>query len=135
MSMAEEQKPSTTEIEGLKKELADIKHDMMRQELEDIKREKMRQELEEIKAEQAQKQQVYYERYVPRLSIITVIMATATLLAAGYILGMLYPFNLVSEVDKYLVGYGLPIGASLLLTIVSVVLFFIGMGLVTMAKR
>ncbi len=135
MSMAEGQKPEEGDIAELKKELADIKRDMMRQELEDIKREKMRQELEEIKAEQAQKQQVYYERYVPRLSIITVIMATATLLAAGYVIGMLYPFNLVAEVDKYLTGYGLPIGAPLLLTIVSVVLFFIGLGLVTMAKK
>jgi len=133
--MAEEQKPSTTDVEELKKELADIKRDMMRQELEDIKQEKMREELKEIKAEQAQKQQVYYERYVPRLSIITVIMATATLLAAGYVIGMLYPLNLVAEVDKYLTGYGLPIGAPLLLTIVSVALFFIGLGLVTMAKR
>lgn len=132
--MAEEQKPAETDIAELKKELADIKRDMMRQELEDIKREKMRQELEEIKAEQAQKQ-VYYEHYVPRLSILTVIMATATLLAAGYIIGTLYPSNLVAEVDKYLVGYGLPIGASLLLAIVSLVLFFIGLGLVTMAKK
>ncbi len=133
--MAEGQKPEEGDIAELKKELADIKRDMMRQELEDIKREKMRQELEDIKAEQAQKQQIYYERYVPRLSILTVIMATATLLAAGYIIGMLYPFNLVTEVDRYLTGYGLPIGAPLLLTIISVVLFFIGLGLVTMAKK
>lgn len=132
--MAEEQKPAAADIEELKKELAGIKNDMMRKELEDIKRDKMRRELEEIKAEQAQKQP-YYAPYVPRLSILTVIMAVATLLAAGYIIGTLYPFNLVAEVDKYLAGYGFPISTSLLLTVVAVILFFIGLGFVTMAKK
>lgn len=132
--MAEDQKPAAADIDKLKKELAGIKNDMMRNELEDIKREKMREELEEIKAEQAQKRP-YYAPYVPRLSILTVIMAVATLLAAGYIIGTLYQFGLTDEVNKYLAAYGVPISASILLTVVSVVLFFIGLGLVTMSKK
>jgi hypothetical protein len=133
--MVEDQKPAAADIDELKKELAGIKNEMMRKELEDIKRDKMREELEEIKAEQAQLPPRRYVPYVPRLSILTVIMAVATLLAAGYIIGTLYQFGLTGEVNKYLVAYGFPIDASILLTVVSVVLFFIGLGLVTMARK
>jgi hypothetical protein len=134
--MVEEQKPTLSEIEALKKELADIKNEMMRKELEDIKREKMRQELEEIKAEQANKgQQQYYVRYTPKLSILTVIMGVLALLVAGYMLGTVYSINMAAEVDKYLISYNLPISGSLVVAIVGVVLAFIGLGLVTVAKK
>ena len=130
--MVEERKPA--DIEELKKELADIKREMMRNELEDIKREKMRQELEEMKAEQAAKQE-YHAPYRPRLSIVTAIMAALTLLIAGYVLGTLYGFNMAAEVDKYLINYNLPISGSILLTVIAIVLAFIGFGLVTVAKK
>ncbi|HTY90292.1 MAG TPA: hypothetical protein VMC84_03875 [Methanocella sp.] len=133
--MVEDEKPETAGIEDLKKELASIKNEMMWNELEDIKKEKMREELEAIKAEQAEKQQRYYVPYTPRLSILTVIMAMATLLAAGYLIGTLYQFGLTDEVSRYLAAYSIPISASILLTVASVVLFFIGLGLVTMAKK
>lgn len=132
--MVEEQKPADTE--ALKKELADIKREMMRKELEEIKREKMRQELEEMKAEQASKEQPqYYVHHKPGLSILTVIMAVLALLVAGYMLGTVYSFNMAAEVDKYLVSYNLPISGSLVVAIVGVVLAFIGLGLVTVAKK
>lgn len=133
--MVEEQKPADTE--ALKKELADIKREMMRKELEEIKREKMRQEFEELTAEQAKKQepQQYYAPHKPRLSILTVIMAVLTLLVAGYMLGTVYGFNMAAEVDKYLISYNLPISGSLVVAIVGVVLAFIGLGLVTVAKK
>jgi predicted unusual protein kinase regulating ubiquinone biosynthesis (AarF/ABC1/UbiB family) len=132
--MVEEQKPA--DIEALKNELAEIKRDMMRKELEDIKREKMRQELEEMKAEQATKEtQQYYVRHTPKLSILTAIMAVLALLVAGYMLGTVYGFNMAAEVDKYLISYNLPISGSLVVAIVAVVLAFIGLGLVTVAKK
>ena len=132
--MVEDQKPRTGDIEELKKELAGIKNDMMRQELEDIKRDKMREELEEIKAEQAQMQQQYVP-YVPRFSILSAIFAVAAVLAAGYIIGTLYQFGLTDEVNKYLISYGFPISARILLTVVSIVLLCIGIGLVTVVKK
>jgi predicted unusual protein kinase regulating ubiquinone biosynthesis (AarF/ABC1/UbiB family) len=132
--MVEEQKPA--DIETLKNELAEIKRDMMRKELEDIKREKMRQELEEMKAEQATKETPqYYVRHTPKLSILTAIMAVLALLVAGYMLGTVYGFNMAAEVDKYLISYNLPISGSLVVAIVAVVLAFIGLGLVTVAKK
>jgi hypothetical protein len=132
--MVEEQKPA--DIEALKKELDEIKREMMRDELEDIKREKMWEELEEMKAEQASKaEQQYYKRHTPKLSIPTVIMAVLTLLMAGYMLGTVYWFDMAKEIDNYLVILHLPISGSILLTIVAVVLAFIGLGLVTVAKR
>ena len=133
--MVEEQKPS--DIDALKKELADIKNEMARKELEDIKRDKMRLELEELKAEQAKTHVVeqYYEPHKPKLSILTTIMAILTLAVAGYVLGTLYGYNLAAEADRYLTSYQLPISGSLLLTIASVVLIFIGLGFVTIAKK
>ena len=132
--MVEDQKPQTGDIDELKKELAGIKNDMMRKELEDIKRDKMREELAEIKAEQTQMEQRFVP-YVPRFSILTAIFAVATLLAAGYIIGTLYQFGLTDEVSKYLTAYNFPIGASILLTVVSVVLLCIGIGLVTVIRK
>jgi hypothetical protein len=134
--IVEGQKPSPSDIEALKKELAEMKNEMMRKELEEIKREKMKEELEEMKAESARQQAPrYVEVYVPQLSILNVIMAGASLLVAGYLLGILYGFNIAAEVDKYLVSYGYPAVGALLLTVASVVLIFIGLGLVTMAKK
>jgi hypothetical protein len=135
--MVEDTKSASTEdIETLKKELAAIKNEMMHKELEEIKREKMKEELEEMKAESARQQAPrYVEVYMPQLSIINVIMAGATLLIAGYMLGILYGFNLAAQVDKYLASYSFPTVGSLLLTVVSVVLIFIGLGLITMAKK
>jgi hypothetical protein len=133
--MVDEQKPASSDIEVLKKELASIKNDMMRKELEEIKREKMREELEELKAEQAQKGQANYAPYKPKLSILTVVVAGATLMGAGYILGTVYSFDLAAEVEKELVPLGLPIGGVLLLTIIGIVLAFLGLGLITTAKR
>jgi hypothetical protein len=134
--MVEEQKPTPSEIEALKKELAEIKREMMIKELEDIKREKMRQELEELKAEQASNEtQRYYVRHTPKLSILTVIMAVLALLVAGYMLGTVYGYDLAGEVDKYLISYNLPINGSLVVAIVAVVLAFIGLGLMTVAKK
>jgi hypothetical protein len=128
--VVEEKTPS--DMEELKKELAAIKSELMRKELEEIKREKMRQELEELKAEQAQGQMA---PALPRLSIITALMAVLTLVIAGYMLGTLFPFCLAGEVDGYIAGYGYPISGSMVVAIVSVVLIFIGLGFVTMAKR
>ncbi len=135
--MAEEQNPSGTDIEQLKKELADIKSEMMRKELEEIKREKMRKELEDIKAEKAQETapQQYFVPYVPRLSYLTAAMAVATLLVAGYVIGTLYPYNLVPDIEKLLIQFSLPISGSIVLTIAAVVLAFIGVGFVTMVNR
>lgn len=133
--MPGEQKPVGADIAELKKELADIKNEMMRRELEDIKREKMRRELEEIKAERHAPARPSPVPYAPRISIPTLIMAMATLLAAGYILGTLYPFGLAAEVGKYLTQFGVLFDASLVLTIVSVVLLLIGMVLIMLAKK
>ncbi|WP_174591070.1 hypothetical protein [Methanocella conradii] len=131
--MAEEQKPF--DIEELKKELADIKSELMRKELEEIKHEKMRQELEELKAEQAQKHEPQRYSRLPRLSIITALMAVLTLVMAGYMLGTLFTYNLAGDIDKYIASYNYPISGSMVVAIVSVVLIFIGLGFVTMAKR
>ncbi len=134
--IVEGQKPSPSDIEALKKELAEMKNEMMRKELEEIKREKMKEELEEMKAESARQQAPrYVEVYMPQLSILNVIMAAAALLVAGYMLGNLYWFNMAAEVDKYLANYSFPTVGSLLLTVVSVILIFIGLGLITMAKK
>jgi hypothetical protein len=131
------EEPKTSDIAELKKELAEIKNEMMRKELEEIKLEKMRKELEEMKADQAQKTvpQQYYAPYRPQLSIITVAFAGLALLIAGYIAGTLYPLSLAGELDKYLAANNIPIGGALLLAIVSVVLAFIGLGFVTIAKK
>jgi|GEM_PF-4541149 len=136
--MAEEQKPAQPDIEALKRELADIKNDMMRKELEEIKREKMKKELEELKAESIQKQEPprrYVERYTPKLSIPNVIMAAFSLLLAGYLIGTLYSYDVVAQVDKYLASNSLPISGTLVVAIASVVLAFVGIGLITVAKK
>lgn len=136
--MAEEQKPAESDIETLKKELADIKNDMMRKELEEIKREKMRKELEELKAESAQKQEQprrYVERYTPKLSILNCVMAACSLLLAGYLAGTIYYYDMAARVDTYLASYSLPISGTLVIAIASVVLALIGIGLVTVAKK
>lgn len=132
--MVEEQKPS--DVEALKKELVEIKNEMMRKELEAIKREKMRQELEELKAEQAEKgPEVRYVRYKPVLSIPTTLMAIFTLVAAGYMIGTLFPYNLAADVDRSIAGYGFPITGAMVVAIVGVAFIFIGLGFVTMAKK
>ncbi len=136
--MVEEHRPTPTEVEALKKEVADIKREMMRKELEEIKLKKMRQELEELKAEEAGKSKgrpQYYAYTAPRLSIVTATMAALALLLAGYILGNLYWFNMAAEVDRYLAGLNLPVGGSMVLTAVAAVLALIGLAMVTVAKK
>ncbi len=136
--MVEEHRPTPTEVEALKKEVADIKREMMRKELEEIKLKKMRQDLEELKAEEAGKskgQRQYNGGHKPRLSIVTTIMAFLALLIAGYMLGTLYWFNMAAEVDKYLVSFNLPVGGPIVLTAIAIVLALIGLGLITEAKE
>jgi uncharacterized protein YacL len=111
---------------------------MMRKELEEIKREKMKKELEELKAESALKREPprrYVERYTPKLSIPNVVMAAFSLLLAGYLIGTIYGYDVSAQVDNYLVSYSLPISGTLVIVIVSIVMAFIGVGLITVAKK
>ena len=77
----------------MKKELADIKNEMMKKELEEIKRERMKKELADIKAEREVKPIVPKSEYNPMrnpLLIPAMIVAMLALLAAGYLISTLY---------------------------------------------
>lgn len=134
--IVEGQKPSPSDIEALKKELAEMKNEMMRKELEEIKRDKMKEELEEMKAESARQQTPrYVEVYMPQLSILNVIMAAAALLVAGYMFCSVYGYNIAADVDRYMVSYSLPASGTVVVVVASVVLAIIGIGLITMSKK
>lgn len=121
----------------MKKELSDIKNELMKKELEDIKRERMRQELEEIKAEREPHpaKEAPYVPPVRRLSISTVIMAAFTLLVAGYLIGTLFYFDVAGTLDKLLVGFSLPVTGYVTVVVASALIALIGMGLIVMARK
>jgi hypothetical protein len=147
--MAEEQKQAPADdIEAMKKELAEIKSEMMKKELEDIKREKMLKELEEMKAENKQKQEqqappqkpsgkVKYviPPYEGKLSAFNVFVASACLLAAGYLACTLYSYNIEAEITKLIAGFQAPISGTEIVVIATGVLVFVGVGMVTIARQ
>jgi ribosome-binding ATPase YchF (GTP1/OBG family) len=142
--MAEEQKQIPAEdIEAMKKELAEIKSEMMKKELEDIRREKMWKELEEMKAESKQGQELpkapqktqYIAPYEGKVSIPNVFIASAALLAAGYMICTLYTFNIAAEVDKLIARFQVPITGTMIVAIASAILVFVGIGMVTIARK
>jgi hypothetical protein len=143
-NMADEQKPVQAEdIESMKKELADIKNEMMKKELEDIKREKMWKELEELKAENSPKQEItktpkkkqYIVPYEGKLSAWNVFLASACLLAAGYLICTLYAFNIEAEVNKLIAQFQVPISGAMIVAIACAILVFVGVGMVTIARK
>jgi hypothetical protein len=137
--MAEEQKPvPQADIEAMKKELADIKNEMMKKELEEIKRERMKKELADIKAERETKPIVPRAEYKPvgnPLLIPAVIIAILLFLAAGYMLGTLYGFDVGGTVDRLIAGYSLPASGTTIVFAASLVFVLIGAGLIFLAKN
>lgn len=135
--MGDEKKSlSQADIEAMKKELAGMKNEMMRKELEEIKRERMKDELEEMKAEHAKKREPRrYTQHAPKLSIPNLIMAALALLMAGFMIGTLYGFNLAGEIDRLIGGFSLPVNGPVIVTIASVALILVGLGLITIAKK
>jgi hypothetical protein len=136
--MAEEEKPiSQADVESMKKELADIKNEMMKKELEEIKRERMKKELTDIKAEREVKPIVPKSEYNPvrnPLLIPAMIIAIISLLAAGYMIGTLYSYNVSGAVDQLISGYSLPVSGNIIVIVASIVLVLIGACLIILAK-
>lgn len=136
--MVEEQNPpAQADIESMKKELADIKNEMMRKELEEIKRERMKKELADIKAEREVKPVVPKSEYNPvrnPLLIPAMIIAIMSLLAAGYMIGTSYSYNVSGAVDQLISGYSLPVSGNIIVIVASIVLVLIGAGLVILVK-
>ena len=121
---------------ALRKELAEIKEDMVRQELEEIKRERMKKELEEIKRDRAASATYAAPAYrEPQLSWINLLLAAVLLLAAGYVAGTLLRVDVAGAIDGLIGGYGLPINGTIIAAALAVIMAAFGVALITIAKK
>ncbi|MCD1293608.1 hypothetical protein CUJ83_01170 [Methanocella sp. CWC-04] len=130
----------TQDLGSMKKELEEIKAEKMRRELEDIKKERMRRELEEIRSEKARNTKGYVKpdtglQKASSLSILNVIFASLSLILSGYILGIMYGFDIVENANGFLTGLSLPAIGEILLLILVAVLILLGAGLITISKK
>jgi hypothetical protein len=142
MMMAAEQVLSSEELESFKKELGEIKADMMRKELEEIKKERMRKDLEELKRERSAgapaqpRKQVYVQAPArPALSLSNLIVAALMLLIAGYLIGAAYGTDVSGNIDSILESFSLPAAGSLIMAALAVLLAAFGVAMMTIVRK